>query len=393
MGRGRKRKFNPNIPKHIDQAALPKGIYFSDGRWFRFEPCPEGGPDRKKTIANQSALLSELHAIVEAANGEGERGTVAYVLNKYLKSGKFKKLAEGTKDGYRRADLQVKEFKTLQRVTLGQLHVDKLSVPVFQRMVDYVAEEHPTKANHMLRYVRRAFSYGVQRGHCKTNPAKGVSLAEEAGEFNMPEPAVYERALKFARTQGQVKAHTKGSMPPYLAPAMEIAYGCRLRGIEVNTLTDAHALKTGILSNRRKGSRDNITRWNDRLRAAWGELVAIRKAAWTRKSRPIPVRPEHRFLMVNQSGTPLKKSSLDTAWQRFMAAAIKANVITEDQRFGLHGLKHRGITDSVDKSAGGHVTQSMKDRYDHSVPVVEPPAEPQADHELEDWNQGGEAAQ
>jgi len=32
-------------------------------------------------------------------------------------------------------------------------------------------------------------------------------------------------------------------MPPYLAPAMEIAYGCRLRGIEVNTLTDAMRLK------------------------------------------------------------------------------------------------------------------------------------------------------
>ncbi|UJB20288.1 MULTISPECIES: hypothetical protein [Lysobacter] len=47
---------------------------------------------------------------------------------------------------------------------------------------------------------------------------------------------------------------------------------------------------------------------DDRIRAAWGELVAIRKAAGERKNRPIPVRPEHRFLMVNQSGTPRSRS-------------------------------------------------------------------------------------
>lgn len=33
MGRGRKRKFNTNIPRHIDQDALPKGVYWADGRW------------------------------------------------------------------------------------------------------------------------------------------------------------------------------------------------------------------------------------------------------------------------------------------------------------------------------------------------------------------------
>ncbi|MDR5896344.1 hypothetical protein [Larsenimonas suaedae] len=41
---------------------------------------------------------------------------------------------------------------------------------------------------------------------------------------------------------------------------MELAYLCRLRGIEVITLTDANHLAEGVMTNRCKGSRDNIVR-------------------------------------------------------------------------------------------------------------------------------------
>lgn len=61
-----------------------------------------------------------------------------------------------------------------------------------------------------------------------------------------------------------------------------------------------------------------------------------------------------------------------------MQMAIREKVIREDQRFSLHGLKHRGITDTVgnraDKQdAAGHKSPQMTQRYDHQVPVVSPP--------------------
>ena len=65
MTRGRNRKFNPNIPAHIDQGALPQGIYWSENRWFIYEPHPEGGRPIKRTVAFAKARLSELHAIIE----------------------------------------------------------------------------------------------------------------------------------------------------------------------------------------------------------------------------------------------------------------------------------------------------------------------------------------
>jgi hypothetical protein len=39
-------------------------------------------------------------------------------------------------------------------------------------------------------------------------------------------------------------------------------------------------------------------------------------------------------------------------------------------------LKHRGITDTEDKSAGGHVSEAMRQLYGHSVPVVKAPVKP-----------------
>ncbi|WP_313642683.1 hypothetical protein [Stenotrophomonas sp.] len=53
-------------------------------------------------------------------------------------------------------------------------------------------------------------------------------------------------------------------------------------------------------------------------------------------------------------------------------------VISEAERFSLHGLKHRGITDTAEnrgdkQHAAGHVTPEMTDRYDHELPVVDTP--------------------
>lgn len=157
---------------------------------------------------------------------------------------------------------------------------------------------------------------------------------------------------------------------------MVLAYAVRLRGIEVDTLTDAHLQHEGIRSNRRKGSRDNVALWTKELRAAVTWLQGYRDERMQAHGRPIPIKPEQRRLLVSESGTPLTKSALDSAWQRMVRRAIAEGVIEKDQRFALHGLKHLGITDSEDKGAGGRVTEAMRQLYDHSVPVVKAAVKP-----------------
>ncbi|CRL49382.1 hypothetical protein PSHI_24750 [Pseudomonas sp. URMO17WK12:I11] len=138
-------------------------------------------------------------------------------------------------------------------------------------------------------------------------------------------------------------------------------------------LTDANKLDEGLLTNRRKGSRDNIVRWTRRLRAVWDSAKALRAKTWERRRTAIPISPSRRHIIVTSHGGPLRKSSLDTAWQRFITLAIADGTITPEERFALHDLKRRGITDTVgtraDKQeASGHHDPKMMDVYDLSIP-------------------------
>lgn len=399
MGRGRKRKHNPTIPAHIKQDQLPAGIYWDKtgkGRWFVIEPDSDGPGVRTKTVASAAAKLSDLHAIMEQRTGKDARGTLGFVMEQFRTSTEYRALASSTRSDYDYCERVLRKLKTRIGSTFDALLVDRMETPVFQRLNEKIARgqpearrgagdgvpPHPTKANKIQRYLRRVLAWGKRLGHCRTNPAAGVKLADERKKFSMPEHETYATVLNVARERGALKAHTKGSCPPYLWCVMEIAYLCRMRGIEVINLTDSHETEEGLRVARVKGSNDNVVRWNTRLRAAWTATLEMRAEILARpqnRARPIPIRREDRFVFVTQSGDRLTRSALNQAWQDFMPAIIAAGVITAQQRFTLHGLKHRGITDTKGtrgdkKQASGHKTEQMLDVYDHEVPVVDPAA-------------------
>lgn len=384
---GRKRAFNPDIPGHIDQRALPAGIYWDQGRWYIMVDQPEGRP-RKKTVAGSHAKLSDLHALVEDALSGVERGTLQHMADAFKKSTEYRDLKPGTRKGYDTQADTATGWVLKDGTTLGQLQLRRFNVPTIQRLVETIAAGRaasgrqpavpatPSKANHVLRYLRRLFSWGIRHGYCKENPCKGVREAREVGAFKMPTPEAQDAVLGYARVCAAKKAHTRGSISPYMPAVMVLAYAVRLRGIEVNTLTDAHITKDGVISNRTKGSIDNLTEWNQELRDAVAWLQAYRAERMAAKGRPVPIRAEDRELLVTESGTPLTKSALDSAWQRLIRAAIAEGVITKEQRFSLHGLKHRGITDSEDEADGGHRTLAMRQRYRHGLDKVKPAQRP-----------------
>lgn len=390
MARGRKRKFNPDIPKHIDQAALPAGFYFERGRWYVLVEDEATGKPRKLTVARREALLSELHQLAEQRDGGPARGTLLHAHQEFQRSGRFKGLAKGTRDDYTYHGDLACAYVLKNGRTLGDYAIDRLDPPAMQRLVDRLAEgwdatpepvpPRPSTANHVLRYLRRLFAWGILRGLCKTNPARGVEQAKERKQHKMPSRDVFALVHAFALERGALPPHSKGSVPPYMAPAMVIAHGCRLRGVEVHRLTDAHHVEAGIVCDRAKGSLDNVTQWNAELRAAWARLEEVRGRIWQRTRAPTILRPEHRYLVVNQSGQPLARSSLKTSWQRLMDAAVEAGVITDAERFTMHGLKHRGITDTgggraAKNEAAGHKDAKMTDHYNHELSVV-PAAKP-----------------
>lgn len=393
MGRGRKRKFNRDIPAHIDQDALPQGIYWSDNRWYLLEPHPEGGRPRKRTVGGKDARLSELHAAVEAARGGDLRGSLDYLCAQFKKSSEYLEKADETKRDYDWCADTACNYVLADGSRLGEVMVARLTVPAIQRLVEALGKgreatgrqpalpARPSKANHVQRFLRRTFAWGIRFGLCQHNPAKGVRQMREVGNDKMPTPQAFATMLDFLKARGRLKAHTRGSVSPYLYYVLVLAYNLRLRKIEVTDLTDAHELPEGVLCNRRKGSRDNVTQWNAELREAWDWLVEYRRKTMKDHKRPIPMKPEKRKLLVSQSGTPLTRSALDSAWQRAITKAMIERVIAPEDRFSLHGLKHRGVTDTAgnigDKQdAAGHVERKMTLRYDHDLPVVAPPTRP-----------------
>lgn len=377
MKKARKRKHNPHIPNHIDQAALPAAIYFDQrnaGVWYTLH-YDETGKQRRRNVAPADVTLAELHQIMEETSGV-DRGTLRYLCDQFHLSDRYKRLTPNTHNDYCYSRDVLLGIPTRLGKPLGDLLVKKFTAALVQRIVDRLADEGtPSKAAHALRYLRRVLQWGRNRGYLDANPAQGIEAPVERKRRRLPGHQVMDDLVDRALALGRLARNEKGGCPEYLSYVMEISYLCRLRGIETITLTDAHELPEGIMTNRRKGSRDNIVRWTPRLRAAWEGAKAYRAKVWTRKATVIPIRADRRYLIVASHGGPLRKSSLDTAWQRFMLSAISDGTITAEERFGLHDLKRRGITDTVGnravkQEASGHRDEAMMDVYDLSLPLV-----------------------
>ncbi|KIP82103.1 integrase [Stenotrophomonas maltophilia] len=393
MSCGRPRKTPDNLPPHIDYSKVPKGIYWDRsgrGRWYALDPHPDGKGFKAKTVAQAGARLSDLHAIAEQRSGSAQRGSITYVIGLFEQSLTFSQLAPSTQGHYRDYAAAIKTYPLKNASALGDAIVDRLTPGVIRRLVDVIAQGvpagplraaavpgYPTKANHWLRYLRRVFGWAREHDHVKSNPAAGVKQVKEKREHRMPELGVFRRVQAYARACGELGPREKGALPGYLWCAMELAYQARLRGIEVLTLTDAHDMGNELMTNRRKGSRDNLVRKGDQLAIAITTLQGRRVEIWARHAIPTPLKPEARPLFVGEDGEPLTRSGFNTAWQRLMRAAMANGLITPMERFALHGLKHRGVTDTRGdkKEASGHKTDAMLSLYDHSLPVVDAAAD------------------
>ena len=389
MTRGRKRKYDATIPQHIDQAKIPNGIYWHRQRHFWYTIYVDGKP-RSKKVADKAALLSDLFRIADELSGLDEQ-MLDYMLEQFEQSDKFRNLTKATQDDYRYCRGVLQKFQTKLGVPFAKLNRKRINRPIVQKLIDELARGEragdgsypkptPAKANHVLRYLSRTFEWGINRGYSSENPALGVEAAVERADPRMPERITMRAVIALWRRRGNLPSRRKGSLSPYLWAVAEIAYRCRMRNVEVRKLSDADALPEGIYVDRVKGSRDNVTRWIPALQEAWDFLVQRRNAIWAKRRRPVPLRAKDRPLIVAEDGARVSKEALKSAWARGIEIAMEAKLITDAERFGLHGLKHRGITDTAgtpDKKqqASGHIERRMVHRYDHEVPLVEPAGE------------------
>jgi hypothetical protein len=376
MTRGRKRKIDPTIPAHIDAKKLPKRCYWDKLKkhWYTIYTKANGKPGRRR-IAGKSARMSELHAIMEAEQGI-DRSIFSWLVAKYFESDSFQALAN--KKNHENAWRTIKVYKTKLGITLDKLPIKHWTDGLVQKVIDSTAKDRgPTAAVKLNAFIRRVFSWNIKRDHCKKNPALRTELPEERKKQVYPSHRAYYALLSYAKANGTHKRGIKGACPHYIWMIMELEYLCRQRGTETRTMTDAHISKKGVMTERAKGSRSNVTEWNDRLEGVVKAAQDYRARIWEKRRRPTPLKASDRPLIVNTSGEGLRASTYHSAWQRFITSMIERGVIKESERFTLHDLKRKGVTDThgtqADKlEASGHRDPKMLGIYDKSIPVVKP---------------------
>lgn len=142
MRRARKRKHNPHIPAHVDQAALPAAVYFDhrdSGVWYTLHR-DETGKQRRRNVAPADVSLAELHQIMDEASNV-DRGTLRYVCEQFHLSDRYKKLAPKTHGDYCYSRDVLLNIPTKLGKPLGDLAVKKFTAALVQRIVDRIADE------------------------------------------------------------------------------------------------------------------------------------------------------------------------------------------------------------------------------------------------------------
>lgn len=184
--------------------------------------------------------------------------------------------------------------------------------------------------------------------------------ALERDMITIPNPCtVVKRNFEQARTRyvtdkEYAVAYELAEHYPYLQPIMEMAYLCRMRRIEILGAMRQQILQEGFDTLRAKGSKDAITLWSDRLRAA------VNYDAGKVKSL---------YIIHDKRGQKINEEAVKSAWTRLKKLMIKAGI----ESFNLHDLKAKGVSDfEGDKlKASGHHDAKMLKIYDRKKMEIE----------------------
>ena len=369
---GRPRKINAKIPAHINQTKLPDGLSYDaiQNRW-RFNYTDNLGKRHDKRVGSQTSKLAQILNNIERLGIE-KPNTFNWLVNEYLQDARFLDLKPATQKNYLACYALIKKQSVKQK-SVTTLLLKNWSSGLCQQINTQIAKKNgPSMANHCHSFLSLVFTYGKNYNYVTTNHATGVYKAKCRPAQQWVSTEVYSRVLSYAKKRGSTLPKTKGSSPYYIWLMMEISYLCRLRGVETRTLTEDKMLENGLQCDRRKGSKGNITIYNDRLLSVLNSAIVHRDNIWRSNGYPVPISKEDRLLIVNNTGQAVSLDSFHSAWQKFINFAINDKIITNDERFSLHDLKRKGISDTAGtgsdkKDASGHRSDAMMQVYDKSL--------------------------
>lgn len=240
--------------------------------------------------------------------------------------------------------------------TLAHLHLKHLSKPLMQniaqkRLADYIAngKKGTSQVNKEVALLSAAITWAINYVHdidIDQHPLSRFKKLKEAVSTRHVSDADYATQMQYA-----------AQLVDWLPVVFELTYLLASRGVETLDIRLSHCTSEGIQVSRRKGSRDNIILWTDRLRTAYAAALALHKTRDIRLADP--------YLIPNRDGSQLQRSSLSSYQSDLKILMRQAGL--GHVYWTMQQLKVKGVGDSEDKTVAGHKTEAMRQRYDKKL--------------------------
>jgi len=188
------------------------------------------------------------------------------MIDQYLAPEQHAKKSVHTKKKYGQNANQIKNTVTKSVDLLGNVDADRITPGVIRKYMD---TRPPVTANRETAFLSVCYQWCIERDLLDKKSRAKVRRNIENPDDRYVKDAEYQAVYQIA--------------PDYIRCTMELAYLCRMRMCEVLTLRESDIKDTGLYIKRRKGSRDNITLFTERLNAA----IELSRSLSYPQARPI----------------------------------------------------------------------------------------------------------
>jgi integrase len=293
-------------------------------------------------LAPFDAPLSQVWAEYESLHSE-QQHTVTWLMETYFNSRQFNSLRVKTQADYLSRSNTLQNMLMTNGKPFGQLRLKQVDRYLLREYLDI--SPHPVSANRQIAVLSSAWTWALERFKIPDNPCKQVRPNKERPRTKYISDFEYRRAKDIA--------------PSWLQVAMDLSYICRARRAEVLALTFAEVVDDGLLIQRSKGSKSEVTQWTPALRSVID------------RSRSLDGSSNY---LVRTAAGGISVPQFDSAWRRLMSAISEQG----NARFTFHDIKAKGLSDMAEPWAG-HKSGSMLDVYVRTPRKITPDYSDDAD--------------
>lgn len=307
---------------------------WSDGKTITYRYHPVGA----KPINLGTDKLAAIRQVLDLNGQRDSFGTMGWVWEKYQQSARWKRLAQGTRDDYKTAWKQI--AKVFEHMVMAQI-----DSPMIARYVNIERSEATRRAVIEKALMSNLFRHGITLGVCTINPTVGVEVPESEPRTEAPDEAVLVRFLAWLEKQTPQR-RIVGMAAKYmsLSGSRKIEF-IDLSWPQVDMKDDEPVIGGNVRTKRAKQ--------RGKKRGEVIELVEITPALADLLKRIKALNRECLYLFPTRDNNAYTARGFKTLWQRCVAAAIKAGVLSAETRFTFHDL--RAYYTSVHKRERGEL--------------------------------------